>query len=79
MTTNAAQIDRPVTPLSTVPLDGHRLMNPRQAAELLAISARTLWTLTNRREIPSIRIGRCIRYLERDLVAWIQKHRVARR
>lgn len=61
------------------PLDTHRLLKTREAAEALTISPRTLWSLTVSGEIPSVRHGRCLRYLERDLVAWIQKHRVARR
>jgi excisionase family DNA binding protein len=39
------------------------LLTPRETAELLSISPRKLWALTNSGEIPSVRIGgRSVRY-----------------
>lgn len=49
------------------------LLRVSQAAEMLAISPRNLWTLTDRREIPFVRIGRCIRYRICDLREWVKK------
>lgn len=43
------------------------LVDVREAARLLCISQRTLWTLTNGGEIPSLKIGRCVRYRLEDL------------
>jgi excisionase family DNA binding protein len=43
------------------------LLKPAQAAEVLAISARKLWSLTASGEIPHVRIGRCVRYNLADL------------
>ena len=56
-----------------------RLLRTHEVAEMLAVSARTLWALTNCGEIPSIRIGRCIRYSRRDVLAWVERLRVKRR
>jgi excisionase family DNA binding protein len=47
------------------------LLKPREAAQALSISARTLWTLTRRGEVPCVRIGRAVRYAPADLRAWI--------
>lgn len=47
------------------------LLKPAAAAKLLSISERTLWSLTNRGEIPCVRIGRSVRYDRRDLADWI--------
>ena len=51
------------------------LMKPPAAAEFLAIGTRKLWELTNRGEIPHVRIGRAVRYDRRDLETWIEKHK----
>ena len=47
------------------------LMNPRQAAEALAISPRKLWAMTASGEIPHVRLGRSVRYPVDDLQRWI--------
>ena len=54
------------------------LITARDAAKALSIGQRKLWELTNRREIPHVRIGRAVRYDPRDLEQWIatQKHGV---
>jgi excisionase family DNA binding protein len=49
------------------------LVDAREAARLLAISERTLWDLTFQREIPSLKIGRCVRYRVADLHGWAEK------
>ncbi len=48
------------------------LLRPAEAARLLTISKRLLWTLTNRGEVPCVRIGRAVRYDPRDLEDWLQ-------
>ena len=48
------------------------LLTPRQAAKTLAISERTLWTLTQSGEIPRLKIGSSVRYDLRDLEAFIE-------
>ena len=47
------------------------LLKSVDAARILSISPRLLWTLTKRGEIPCIRIGRAVRYDPRDLTTWI--------
>jgi len=47
------------------------LVDAREAARLLAVSARTLWTLTDSGALPCVRIGRLVRYRPTDLAAWV--------
>lgn len=56
-----------------------RLLRPRDAAEFLAVSPRKLWELTNAGLVPSLRIGRSVRYDPRDLLEWVEKQKPRRR
>ncbi|MCA9092950.1 MAG: helix-turn-helix domain-containing protein [Planctomycetaceae bacterium] len=47
------------------------LVTPPEAAEMLSICPRTLWDLTNRRVIRSVRIGKSVRYSVEHLKAWV--------
>lgn len=47
------------------------LLTPKEAAKALAISPRKLWAMTASGELPSIRLGRCLRYPVDDLQRWI--------
>jgi hypothetical protein len=38
------------------------LVNTKEAARLLGISARLLWTLTNCGDVPCVRLGGAVRY-----------------
>ena len=49
------------------------LLTARQAARVLTISARTLWSLTKDGQIPAVRIGRAVRYDPADLRRWIDR------
>jgi len=51
------------------------LLKSMEAAALLNISTRTLWTLRKAGRIPYVRIGRCVRYAPDDLESWIVKHK----
>ena len=51
--------------------DDRLLVCSRDAARLLSISERTLWSLVNDGEIACIRIGTCKRYALKDLEAFI--------
>jgi len=64
MTTNMKELTQPST---------LRLLRPKEAAEMLAISPRKLWELTNCGRIPCLRIDRSVRYDPVDLRAWIQR------
>lgn len=48
-----------------------KLLRPREAAELLAISLRQLQNLVSRHELPRIKIGRSTRFALSDLQFWI--------
>jgi predicted DNA-binding transcriptional regulator AlpA len=52
------------------------LLKPADAAKALAISPRKLWSLTVGREIPSVRIGKAVRYDPADLRAWIERQKI---
>lgn len=45
--------------------------NAREAARMLSIGTRTLWTLTASGAIPVVRIGRAVRYRRADLEAFL--------
>ena len=51
------------------------LLKPDEAANALAICPRKLWALTDRGDIPCLRIGRSVRYDPRDLTAWIDRQK----
>ncbi len=71
------QPDREIAALSTVTTRNLSmpvlLVDTREASRLLAISPRTLWQLTKREAIPSVRIGRSVRYRVADLDSWTLK------
>lgn len=50
-----------------------RLLRTREVAQYLAISERKLWELTNRGDIPCVRVGRAVRYDPADLQRWIEE------
>ncbi len=54
---------------------GRLLLTPREAAAALAVSERTLWSLTDRGEIPRVPIGKCVRYDVEDLRAYIARRK----
>jgi excisionase family DNA binding protein len=47
------------------------LISGREAAKLLSVCEKTLWTLTKAGEIPAVHIGRAVRYSMEDLRTWI--------
>lgn len=49
----------------------HMLLRPSEAAKRLAICERTLYTLTQTGQIPSVRIGRLVRYSPNAIQDWI--------
>jgi excisionase family DNA binding protein len=58
---------------SPAPVVTPLLFTRREAARMLAISERTLWTLTCRGELAAVRIGRAVRYSLEDLRAFCDK------
>lgn len=55
--------------------DSAILVSATVAAQYLAISPRKLWSLTACGEVPSVRIGRSVRYMVADLQAFADRHR----
>ncbi len=51
------------------------LLTAPKAAKMLAISPRTLWTLTQQGVVPCVRLGRSVRYSVDDLREVISKNR----
>ena len=57
----------------STPMTVARLTTASQAADILCISERKLWDLTNRGEVPVVRIDRSVRYDVKDLLDWIEE------
>lgn len=51
------------------------LVDAKEAARLLCVSPRKLWSLTASAQILPIRIGRLVRYAVADLQAFIERQR----
>ena len=51
------------------------LLTVEQAAKILTISQRHLWDLTNRGELPAIKIGRSVSYSSKDIAEFIARRR----
>ena len=52
------------------------LWTRREAAAALSISERTLWTLTDEKQIPCVRIRRSVRYDPTAIRSWVQAQNV---
>ena len=52
-----------------------QLLTARQVAELMQISERSVWSLTNSGSLAAIRIGRLVRYSPADVQSWIERRR----
>lgn len=55
------------------------LIAARQAAKVLGISTRLLWSMTNARQIPHVRVRRRVLYDPLDLRAWIDANKTEAR
>ena len=72
---------RPVraAPLRVARRDLARLLKPAEVAEARAISTRLLCSLTNCGDIPSLKIGKTVRYEPKDIELWIQQQKKRKR
>ena len=54
-----------------------RLLNVNEVAKCLGISIHTLnrWRSTGSFDLPFVRVGRRIKYVEADLINWINENR----
>ena len=51
------------------------LLTAAETSKALSLSARTIWSLTASGELPSVRIGRSVRYSIDDLREWVDKQK----
>ncbi len=70
---NKINILPPATKPENIVFPTELLWTIRQAAKSLGICEKTLWTLTQTKEIRCIRIGRVVRYDPADLREWINR------
>jgi excisionase family DNA binding protein len=49
------------------------LLTYRQAAEVLGVSERTIWTLVDQKSLPAVRFGRSVRIDPADLRRFIER------
>ncbi|HQR06467.1 MAG TPA: helix-turn-helix domain-containing protein [Gemmatales bacterium] len=59
------------TPANTASLP-RQLLKPRDAAKLLGISERTLWTITKQGKLSAAKLGKSVRYREEDLKRYVE-------
>jgi len=54
-------------------MDSRKLLTRREAAEILGVQAQTLaaWAMTQKYNLPLIRVGRSVRYRMSDLETWL--------
>ena len=50
-------------------------LRPHEAAKLLSISERTLFSWTKKEGLPSIKVGRIILYSIPDLASWLESRK----
>ena len=62
----------------SIPSDPDSLLSYRQAAALLGVRERTIWSVAQAGEIPIIRIGRCVRFRRAAVIDWIRQREVVR-
>jgi len=60
----------PSSPTPTIPA---LALRPKEAAQALGVSARTLWAWTAAREIPHLRRGAVLLYPVADLQRWLSE------
>lgn len=72
---DAAVPDRAATPATADTVDhGARLaMRPKEAAKALGIGERLLWSMTNRGEIPHLKLGKAVLYPVLELQRWLSE------
>jgi len=50
------------------------LVSSKEAARMLAVSERTLFSLRQAGAIPAVQVGRCVRFSLDALEAWVKDH-----
>ena len=74
VTTSLERENQPATAPAVPPRPGPQLLTVREAAQVLAVSERTLWSLTKKGHVRCVRIGtRGKRYDPAALAAFIER------
>ena len=60
-------------------MDNQTLLTTEETAKLLNVKMSWLRSAIFRRAIPYIKVGQLVRFRERDLKAWLEKHTVEMR
>lgn len=55
----------------------NRLLTTREAAEYLSVPLKTLQTRWRDWELPALRVGRGLRFRERDLEGWLDRNQAS--
>ncbi len=63
----------PVAPTPPEPLNPAKLLRVAEVAELLAVSERTVFSLTRSGQLPHLNIGRSIRYRSGAVWKWLDE------
>ena len=51
------------------------LLTPKQLSELLQVKLRTVYFWAHTGFIPCVRLGKCLRFVESEVLVWINKRR----
>ncbi len=55
---------------------GKRLLNTREAAEYLGIAVDTVYRMARLRELPSVKVGRALRFDRVALERYVEQHSI---
>jgi excisionase family DNA binding protein len=55
---------------------GKRLLNTREAAEYLGIAVHTVYRISRLRELPSVKVGRALRFDVVALARYVEQHTI---
>lgn len=53
-------------------MDGDRILNAFEASDYLRLTPRALYAAAQRRQLPVIKMGKRVRFRQRDLDAWLE-------
>ena len=52
-----------------------KFLTPKQLSEILQVDPSTVYLWTHTEFIPHYKLGRCVRFLERDVMEWLQNRK----
>lgn len=62
-----------IVPPISEPAPPRLALRPKEAATALGIGTRLLWQLTNTKQIPHTKLGRCVVYPVAAIEAWLKE------